>query len=132
FGIELAARRYFGKAAADLTAMESARLAAVLPNPLKYHPLSDSGYVRKRAERIYGIMVQRGIVIPEYEEVIKEPVIAEGALESHDPAAMKKLETQVEQWKKEQEATRLVATEEKKEEGGGKGEDAGEGERRSR
>lgn len=73
FGIEAAARRYFGKSAAELTAMEGARLAAVLPNPLKYNPVSESGYVAKRAERIYQIMVKRGIVIPEYEEVIATP-----------------------------------------------------------
>lgn len=73
FGIEAAARHYFGKSAAELTANEGARLAAVLPNPLKYNPLSEGGYVAKRAERIYQIMVKRGIVIPEYEELITAP-----------------------------------------------------------
>lgn len=106
FGIELAAQRYFGKAAEDLTAAESARLAAVLPNPLKYNPVGDSAYVKKRAERIYGIMVRRGIVIPEYEEVVKEPFIEEGTLTNHDPAAMKQLEQHVEAWKKERDAAR--------------------------
>ncbi|WP_448578478.1 monofunctional biosynthetic peptidoglycan transglycosylase [Thermaurantiacus sp.] len=35
FGAEAAARHYFGKPAARLTAGESARLAAILPSPLK-------------------------------------------------------------------------------------------------
>lgn len=70
FGIEAAARHYFGKSAAELTAMEGARLAAVLPNPLKYNPLKESGFVARRANRIYQIMVNRGIVIPAYEDVI--------------------------------------------------------------
>jgi monofunctional biosynthetic peptidoglycan transglycosylase len=75
FGIEAAANRYFGKSAADLTALEGARLAAILPNPLKFSPLSEAGYAAKRAEKIYQIMVKRGIVIPDYEEVLthKEP-----------------------------------------------------------
>ncbi|HEY8580686.1 MAG TPA: transglycosylase domain-containing protein, partial [Beijerinckiaceae bacterium] len=38
FGAEAAARRYFGKSAADLTAREAALLAAALPNPLARDP----------------------------------------------------------------------------------------------
>ncbi|MCX7816263.1 MAG: monofunctional biosynthetic peptidoglycan transglycosylase [Syntrophales bacterium] len=72
FGVEMAARNYFGKSAAELTPWESAKLAAVLPNPLKYSPTKDSSFVLRRAERIYAIMVRRGIVIPEYEETIQE------------------------------------------------------------
>jgi len=72
FGIEAAARHYFGKSAMALTALEGARLAAVLPNPLKYHPLMESGYVAKRTNHIYRIMVNRGIVIPVYEDVMTE------------------------------------------------------------
>lgn len=73
FGIEAASRHYFGKPASALSAREAARLAAVLPNPRLYHPLGSSKYVRKRSERIYRIMIRRGIVIPEYEAVMKEP-----------------------------------------------------------
>ncbi len=69
FGIEEASRHYFRKPAAELTADEAARLAAVLPNPRKYDPLADSGYVVRRADFIYRIMVMRGIVVPEYDEV---------------------------------------------------------------
>jgi len=72
FGIEMASKYYFGKSANDLTAEEAARLAAVLPNPRKYNPLGSSKYVENRANLIYNIMVKRGIVVPEYEEVIKE------------------------------------------------------------
>ena len=38
FGAEAAARRYFGKSAAALTAPEAALLAAALPNPLLRNP----------------------------------------------------------------------------------------------
>lgn len=47
--------------------------SSILPNPIKYKPHGSSRYVVNRLERIYQIMVRRGIVIPEYEEVISEP-----------------------------------------------------------
>lgn len=76
FGIEAASRHYFGKSAADLSPMEAARLAVVLPNPLKINPTGTSKYVEKRAEIVYGIMVRRGIVVEEYEDLMQAP--AEG------------------------------------------------------
>lgn len=78
FGIEAAARHYYGKPASALGPEEAARLASVLPNPLKYNPLSASGYVANRSRIIYNIMVKRGIVIPEYEEVMENPRGDEG------------------------------------------------------
>ncbi len=72
FGIEAAALHYFRKSASDLTAREAARLAVVLPSPLRYHPGGGGSYPEKRAETIYGIMVRRGIVIPDYEEILNE------------------------------------------------------------
>jgi monofunctional glycosyltransferase len=81
FGIEAAARHYYGKSAAELNPEEAARLAAVLPNPRKYDPLGESRYVVHRSDLIYSIMVRRGIVVPEYEEVIEgdnaEPAIGQ-------------------------------------------------------
>ena len=109
FGIEMAARTHFGKSAAALTAQEAARLAAVLPNPLKFNPNATSRYVSGRAERIYQIMVRRGIVIPEYEDVMKNETDLGVQLEKQDPEAMKKLENQVNTWKKEAaEASRKI------------------------
>lgn len=68
FGIEAAVRHYYGKSASALTPEEASRLASVLPNPRKYNPLGNQRYVNNRANLIYSIMVQRGIVIPEYNE----------------------------------------------------------------
>lgn len=70
FGIGAAAGHYYGKSAAALDPLEAAKLAAVLPNPRKYKVSKTTGYVENRADRIYSIMVRRGIVIPEFEEVI--------------------------------------------------------------
>jgi monofunctional biosynthetic peptidoglycan transglycosylase len=54
FGVEAAARTYFGKSASALSAAECMRLAAVIPSPLKHRPDSDSRYVMRRTA-----MVQR-------------------------------------------------------------------------
>ena len=70
FGIEAAARKHYGKSAAGLTAREAAELAAVIPNPRRYKTDGTSRYVENQSERIYQIMVRRGIVIPEYDDVI--------------------------------------------------------------
>ena len=78
FGIETAAHHYYSKDVSELTAQEAARLAAILPNPIRFNPTGTSKYVGNRADRIYEIMVRRGIVIPEYEEMISEPQKIEG------------------------------------------------------
>ncbi len=69
FGIESASRHYYGKPASALGPEEAVRLAAVLPNPRKFNPRGDQRYVVNRSNLIYKIMVRRGIVVPEYEEV---------------------------------------------------------------
>lgn len=72
YGIEAAARKHFGKSASGLTAREAATLASVIPSPRRYRTDGTSRYVEYRSERIYQIMVRRGIVIPEYDDVISE------------------------------------------------------------
>jgi len=72
FGIEAASRHYFGKPSLELNPWESALLAAILPNPIKYNPLNPSSYVQKRAKLIYFIMKKRGIIKEEYKEVTEE------------------------------------------------------------
>jgi monofunctional biosynthetic peptidoglycan transglycosylase len=73
FGIEAASKYHYGKKARYLSAQEAVRLASVLPNPIVFNPRSDSAYVRKRSRAIYRVMLRRGIVIPEYEEVMSAP-----------------------------------------------------------
>ncbi len=68
FGIGAAAKRYYGKSAGALGAREAAALAATLPNPRRFHPDGDSRYALRRAQRIYAIMVRRGVVIEEYND----------------------------------------------------------------
>lgn len=72
FGIEAASRHYYGKPASALGPEEAARLASVLPNPRKFNPLGDQRYVVHRSGLIYNIMVRRGIVVPDYDEVERD------------------------------------------------------------
>jgi monofunctional biosynthetic peptidoglycan transglycosylase len=52
FGAEAAARRYFNKAAAALSPREAAALAAILPAPRRWSPLSPRGHVAARIRMI--------------------------------------------------------------------------------
>ena len=70
FGIGEAARHYYGVSAASLTARQASKLAAILPNPILYSPTGSSRYVHNRSNIIYAIMRKRGIVVPDYREVM--------------------------------------------------------------
>jgi monofunctional glycosyltransferase len=70
FGIGEAARHYYGVSASQLSGEQAAHLASILPNPIKYSPTGTSGYVRNRSRIIYSIMRRRGIVVPDYQEVM--------------------------------------------------------------
>ncbi|UZP68243.1 monofunctional biosynthetic peptidoglycan transglycosylase [Desulfovibrio mangrovi] len=48
FGVGAASRHYFGKSPSALTPNEAAALAAILPNPLKWSPTSQSRVVKLR------------------------------------------------------------------------------------
>ncbi|MGB5870051.1 MAG: monofunctional biosynthetic peptidoglycan transglycosylase [Albidovulum sp.] len=52
FGVDAAARHYFGVSAARLTPDQAARIAAILPDPKGRDPSKNSGYMRKRAVQI--------------------------------------------------------------------------------
>jgi monofunctional biosynthetic peptidoglycan transglycosylase len=59
YGIEAAARYYFQKSVTELTREESARLAAIIPNPKRYRV--DSQYVLRRTRLILSRMEARGV-----------------------------------------------------------------------
>jgi monofunctional biosynthetic peptidoglycan transglycosylase len=52
FGVQAAAQHHFGVDAADLSALQAARLAAVLPNPKDRSASQPSSFVRKRTRAI--------------------------------------------------------------------------------
>jgi monofunctional biosynthetic peptidoglycan transglycosylase len=52
YGVEAAARRYFGKSAVALTPVESSTLAAMIPSPRIFDPVRHPRRVEQRARRI--------------------------------------------------------------------------------
>lgn len=63
FGIEDAAKTYFGKAPADLTLGESAMLIGILPSPNSYSPLYGSmEYAKERQNTVLSRMVDNGVI----------------------------------------------------------------------
>lgn len=64
YGAEAAARYWFDKPASKLTRAEAAKLAAILPSPLKWKAANSGRYVRGRASRITAnanLIVREGI-----------------------------------------------------------------------
>ena len=77
YGAELAAERYFGKNADELSLSESAALAGFLHAPSTY--LSDTEADARRAEerrdQVLGIMREEGMIsVPEHREAVEAPL----------------------------------------------------------
>lgn len=59
YGAEAAARHHFGKHAGDLNPEEAALLAAILPSPRTYDPLTVTRYLSVRQQQILRLMNER-------------------------------------------------------------------------
>ena len=64
FGVEMAARRYFGRSAADLTLAQSAALAGTLPHPLTSNPAYRPGRMEWRRDLILSRLAPSGRSVP--------------------------------------------------------------------
>jgi len=62
FGAEAAARHWFGRSAAELTAAQAARLALALPNPIRRSPRVASRALDRRAGRIVRALRRAGLI----------------------------------------------------------------------
>jgi monofunctional biosynthetic peptidoglycan transglycosylase len=62
YGAEAAARRYFGKSAAELDAFEAAQIAAGLPKPSLWHPGSRSRTYARRVRTLQRRMDKAGFL----------------------------------------------------------------------
>jgi len=60
YGAEAAARHHFKKSAANLSASEAARLAAVLPSPLRWSASNPGPYVQRRSSMLQGRAARLG------------------------------------------------------------------------
>jgi monofunctional biosynthetic peptidoglycan transglycosylase len=52
FGVESASRRFYNHSAEEVSITEAARLAACLPNPIRFSIENPSNYVNKRTAKI--------------------------------------------------------------------------------
>jgi monofunctional biosynthetic peptidoglycan transglycosylase len=60
YGAEAAAQQFFHRPASKLTRSDAATLAAVLPNPQRFHAAAPSAYIQQRREWILGQMQALG------------------------------------------------------------------------
>jgi len=76
FGIEAASQTYFGKSASSLTLDEAARLAAVIPSPLRHRPDVNSRYVMYRKRIVLARLSARNLDYqsPEQENTPSPPM----------------------------------------------------------
>ena len=56
YGIAAAADVYWGVDASDMTRMQCAQLAVILPNPREWSATKPTPYLRKRANKIFTCM----------------------------------------------------------------------------
>ncbi len=62
YGVDAAARRYFGKSATEVTLYESAMLAGLLKAPSRLSPTSDAGAADARTKVVLNAMVEAGFI----------------------------------------------------------------------
>ncbi|MCV9930256.1 monofunctional biosynthetic peptidoglycan transglycosylase [Flavobacterium sp. LS1R49] len=56
YGAEAAAQHWYRKSASELTPIQAAGIAAILPNPLKFKATGSSSYINKRKNKIVKVM----------------------------------------------------------------------------
>jgi len=75
YGIQVAARVYFGKNARDLTLPEAALLAGIPANPSAYDPVSNPRGARRRRATVLNLMLSQGLVTRgDYIRAAREPL----------------------------------------------------------
>ena len=76
YGVESAARHYFGRSAARLSLAEAATLAALPKSPVGYDPIRHPDKAKARRDLILSLMAQQGFISPQLAERTKrEPVV---------------------------------------------------------
>ncbi|MCA9980816.1 MAG: transglycosylase domain-containing protein, partial [Anaerolineales bacterium] len=75
YGVEAAARTYFGKSASQLTLAESALIAGLPQAPSLYNPFVDPSAAKARQEIVLGLMLQEGFITQEAHDLaVREPL----------------------------------------------------------
>ena len=75
YGVEAAARTFFGKSAADLTMAESALIAGLPQAPALYNPLIDLEAAKGRQAVVLGLMLKEGYITQgQHDLAVREPL----------------------------------------------------------
>ena len=75
YGVEAAARHYFGKSASRLTLAESAMLAALPKGPANYDPIKFPARAKQRRDLVLSLMAEQKFIAPAVAEAAKrEPL----------------------------------------------------------
>ena len=99
YGIESAARHYFGKPAARLTLVEAATLAALPKGPALYDPVRHPDRARQRRDLVLSLMAQQKYITPAQAMAAqREPVVTapNGGLDAAAPYVVDVVRVQAE------------------------------------
>lgn len=75
FGIEMAARQYFGKPASELSLHEAASLASMPKSPVQYDPIKYPARNKQRRNTVLALMAEQGYITPAQRDAAqREPI----------------------------------------------------------
>lgn len=77
YGIEEAAKKYFGHSASDLTLAESAMLAGIIPAPSAWDPAVSPDMAKQRFDRVLSLMVEDGWITQQQADETEFPEVIE-------------------------------------------------------
>lgn len=77
YGIQAAAKAYFGKEAKDLTVAEAAMLAGIIPSPSSWDPAVDPEQAQARFTRVLRIMQEDGYITAQEQQEAQFPQTSE-------------------------------------------------------
>ena len=88
YGVEAAARTYFGKHASDITLAESAVIAGLPKAPSSYNPFRHPEAAKNRQKYVLGRMLElKWITKAEYDQAMAEPLVYWSMPEAQEGAA---------------------------------------------
>jgi penicillin-binding protein 1A len=99
YGIDAAARRYFGTPAASLTLAQAATLAALPKGPAIYDPIRHPDRAKERRDLILGLMAEQGFITrAQATAARREPVrtVPNGGISAPAPYVVDMVKTQAE------------------------------------
>ncbi|HCF30448.1 MAG TPA: penicillin-binding protein [Cyanobacteria bacterium UBA11049] len=88
YGVQTAARTYFGKPAADLDLAESAMMAGMIQAPTSYSPFVNMKLAKQRQEIVLARMRELGWITPQQEAAARQEKIKLGKIQSFQASTM--------------------------------------------